>query len=349
MGKKKKTFEITQKERDAADNQIRNYQRQIDYDTKDYTIELLLTKFNREDFFIPDYQRNFIWKDSNKTLFLESVFLGLPIPFMFFADTKEGKQEIIDGAQRMQTLVEFCNNNLKLSNLKKLTALEGFRFNDLSKSQQRKFLNNSIRIVILAEDTPDESRQDLFYRINTTGVKALPSEIRRGSYAGPFTDFIEKCATNELFVSLTPMNEDRAKRQERFELVLRFFAFTNKYLEFGHQVETFLDEYLQENTNTFEKEKLENEFNKTMEFVKRYFPAGFAKSKKAKSTPRVRFEAISIGTALALQQNPDLVVDNVDWLESEEFKRLTTSDASNNEGKLKSRVEFVRDHLLRDH
>ena len=40
-------------------------------------------------------------KEKNKNLFLESIFLGLPIPFMFLADCSDGRQEIIDGAQRM--------------------------------------------------------------------------------------------------------------------------------------------------------------------------------------------------------------------------------------------------------
>ena len=83
-----------------------------------------------------------------------------------------------------------------------------------------------------------------------------------------------------------------------------------------------------------------------IDFVGKNFPYGFAKSAKAKSTPRVRFEAISVGTALALRENPNLEVDNVDWLNSQEFKQYTTSDASNNEGKLKSRIEYVRDKLL---
>ena len=81
-------------------------------------------------------------------------------------------------------------------------------------------------------------------------------------------------------------------------------------------------------------------------FVHDNFEFGFAKSKNATTTPRVRFEAISVGVALALKERPDLHIDNVDWLNSEEFKELTTSDASNNEGKLATRVEYVRDKLL---
>ena len=123
--------------------------------------------FNLQRFF---HRLDFVWQPKNKTLFLESVFLGLPIPFMFFADCDNGKQEVIDGAQRMQTLVEFYNNQLQLSGLKKLTKLNGFYFKDLSDTQQRKFLNKALRIIILEEDTPTAARQDLFYRINTTEI-----------------------------------------------------------------------------------------------------------------------------------------------------------------------------------
>lgn len=348
MAKARKKNIIAFAEKQEVDIQIKEMQKQIDYDTKDFTIELLIEKFNKKDFFIPAYQRNFVWKLKNKTLFLESIFLGLPIPFMFFADCEDGKQEIIDGAQRMQTLVEFCNNKLKLNNLKKLTKLNGFYFKDLSETQQRKFLNKTLRIIVLEEDTPNTARQDLFYRINTTGIKANDSEVRRGAYLGPFTTFIEKCSKDKLFTSLCPMSEDRIKRHERFEFVLRFFAYLNDYNNFGHTVNEFLDEYLINNLNTFDEENYYIEFQKMLHFVSQNFPFGFAKTEKSKATPRVRFEAISVGVALALRINPDLKVDNVDWLNSQEFKEYTTSDASNNEGKLKLRVEYVRDQLLKE-
>lgn len=347
MPRTKKEHIISTDEKQAADLQIKEMQKQIDYDTKDFTIELLIAKFKKKDFFIPPYQRNFVWQPKNKTLFLESIFLGLPIPFMFFADCDNGKQEVIDGAQRMQTLVEFHNNKLQLSGLKKLTKLNGFYFKDLSDAQQRKFLNKTLRIIVLEEDTPTVARQDLFYRINTTGMKANDSEVRRGSYPGPFTDFIEKCSKDETFVALCPMSEDRVKRHERFEFVLRFFAYLNNYENFGHTVNEFLDEYLINNLVDFDEDTFYADFQRMVSFVKENFPFGFAKTEKAKATPRVRFEAISVGVALALREKPDLRISNVDWLDSDEFKEYTTSDASNNEGKLKLRVEYVRDQLLK--
>lgn len=124
--------EITDDEKKKADEEIREQQKQIDYDTKDYTIELLVQKFEKNDFFIPDYQRALMWGNANKNLFIESVLLGLPI-----------------------------------QGLKKLKHVNGFKFDDLSEMQRRKFLNRTLRIVVLGENTPVSSRQELFYRINT--------------------------------------------------------------------------------------------------------------------------------------------------------------------------------------
>lgn len=342
MAKKK----VAPEQVEAAERQLKELQRQVEYDTKDYTLELLLDKFEKGDFYIPDYQRQFVWKPNNRSLFIESVLLGLPIPFMFFAGCDDGRLEIIDGAQRMQTLREFVKRKMKLSKLAKLTELDGFVFEDLSTATQRKFLNRTFRVVVLDEKTTTDIRQDLFNRINTSGVKASDSEVRRGSYPGKLTSYIEKCCKNELFVALCPISKNKAVRQERFELVLRFFAYLNDYKHFEHEVNPFLNDFLAKNLDSFDEQQYETDFIGMLNFVQKHFQFGFAKSQNATTTPRVRFEAISVGVALALRAYPNLEVKNVDWLNSEEFKVLTTSDASNNEGKLVARVEYVRDRLI---
>ena len=134
---------ITNEMRDIAEAQLKEMQKQIEYDTKDFTVELLVNKFKKEEFYVPDYQRHFIWKAKNRDMFIESVLLGLPIPFMFFGDCEDGRMEIIDGAQRMQSLVQFVENKLVLKNLEKLPSLKGFSYKDLPEIQRRKFINKS--------------------------------------------------------------------------------------------------------------------------------------------------------------------------------------------------------------
>src|SRR5262252_9453390 len=79
-----------------AEQQIAEKQRTINYDTKEFTVELLVNKFKAGEFTIPRYQREFVWSDERRSRFIESVILGLPIPFMFTAETQEGVLEIVD-------------------------------------------------------------------------------------------------------------------------------------------------------------------------------------------------------------------------------------------------------------
>ena len=121
----------------------------------------------------------------------------------------------------------------------------------------------------------------------------------------------------------------------------------DNYKNFGRRVNEFLDEYLEkQNTNNLDQEKFREQFLIMLDFVEKYFPNGFSKGKGHVSTPRIRFEAISVGVALALKENPQLVPKSIDWLDSEEFKEYTTSDASNSRPKVIRRIEYVRDHLL---
>ena len=337
---------ITKDQKRAAEDQIRILQNEINFDTKDYPIEVLVEKYRANDFFIPEYQRKFIWNEATKNRFVESVLLGLPIPFMFFSDDEDGRCEIIDGAQRTQTLEEFLYGDLRLSGLEKLYTLNGFCFFDLPEVYQRKFKSRALRIIVLADTTSLEIRQDIFNRINTGGKKAVPSEIRRGSYTGPFMTFIAACAENILFNELCPMSETMKRRYEDSDLVLRFFAYLNNYRHFKHSVVKFLDDFVKSYEKEFEQTYFENEFNNMLQFVKCYFPFGFAKSQNAKTVPKVRFEAISVGVALALRVNPRLTPSTMGWLDSDEFKTHTTTHASNSAPRVAGRIEYVRDALL---
>ena len=341
------TDEITAEMRQKAEEQIKELRKEIDYDTRDYAIDFLVQQYRESEFYIPDeYQRKYIWEDANKTRFIESILLGLPIPFMFFSDTDDGRCEIIDGAQRTQTLVEFMDDELSLSNLRKLTSLNNFIYSDLPDYFKRKFNKTTMRIIVLSDETTLEIRQEIFNRINTTGIRARPSEIRRGSYAGSFMDLLKECTENTVFIRVCPVSKNSKNRYEDLELVLRFFAFLNNYKAFNHRVDEFLDEYVENTQNSFDKDRFKQEFESMLSFIDKYFENGFRKTKNAKSTPRVRFEAISVGVGLALREKPDLIPQSMDWLYSDEFKVHTTTHASNSPSRVTGRVEYVRDMLL---
>jgi hypothetical protein len=347
MAKTQNSPRVSDARQADAEKQIRQIQKEIRFDTRDFPVETIVARFNSDMFFIPPYQREFVWNDENQSQFIESVVMGLPIPMMFLAEAEDGTFEIVDGAQRIQTLDRFVAGDLMLGGLKKLDTLNGFRFSDLPETQRNKFTSRALRLVILDQETTDESRRNLFDRINKSGQPLTPSERRLGALDGKFIRFLKQKADDRLFRMLCPVSATMEKRKEPLELVTRFFAYSEAYLDFVHDVDEFLDDFVKKNSDTFDRDKFNSEFKHTMQFVSRHFPYGFAKSANAKTTPRVRFEALAVGTNLALRKKPDLIPPPVGaWLESEDFSIQTTTHASNSTSRLRNRIEFVRDHLL---
>lgn len=330
-----------------VNDQIRASQSTIAYDSKEYVVEVLVSRFQKEQFFIPDYQRAFVWKDGRKCKFIESVLMGLPIPFMFGVQNEDGRIEILDGAQRIQTLHEFVNDNLVLKDLERLDLLDDYLFSELPMEQQNKFLDRSMRMVVLPETVNRQVKLDMFERINTGSEDLKKSEIRKGAYSGVFFDLVVECAKNPLFISLCPISKARAIRGEAEELVLRFFAYSEKYTSFKHSVSGFLNDFLKEkNAEEFDRDYYMSQFSNTLDYVQRNFPFGFAKTVNAKSTPRVRFESIAVGVNLALLENEHLTDKDTSFTEQAAFAAQTTTHASNSGPRLKARVEFVKNQLL---
>ena len=207
---------ITQEQRDAAEQQIVEHHKIIDYDTREYPVEVIVAKYTNRleeddnDFFIPDYQRDLTWPEQHQSLFVESVLMGLPIPLLFLADVagQEGRAEIVDGSQRVRTLARFMNNELRLSGLQRLTKLNGFTFADLPPIRQRRFGRHTMRMIELREGADEEVRRDIFSRINTSSQNLNAMEERWGSKDGPFLEIIRHCSKEPLFIKLAPLSQN---------------------------------------------------------------------------------------------------------------------------------------------
>lgn len=202
-------LEITDERKEKAEEEIRDKRKRVDYTTLEYPIEVIVQKYldgkaeDENEFFIPDYQGEMAWDEDRQSKFIESVVLGLPIPYIFVADISESEDlarlEIIDGTQRIRTLTRFINNELRLKNLEKLKTLNGFTFEDLPPQRQRRFNRTTIRMIQLTEEADEEVRRDLFERINSGSVELNEMEKRRGSKPGKFLDLIEELSRNKKF------------------------------------------------------------------------------------------------------------------------------------------------------
>jgi len=354
----------TSEEVELAENQLKEIQVDYNYRIADFSIGELLKKFvlkgekaNFEDeaisgLFVPKYQRDFIWDEKMQAKFIESLFMGVPIqPLFAFELDEDGNLELLDGVQRLSSIKSFVDNILILSELEELYYLNDFSFNDLETARKRKFSNITIKLYIINQNTDEGIRADIFRRVNEGGARLKPAEIRKGKFIGnKFYDFILEMSVSDKFNALFSSTKDSDKlRGEKEELISRFYALSNNYESFVHSVKDFMDEYIIETGEEFNeavKRKMIEELVKTIDFIEQNFPNGLKKSGSARSIPRVRFEAISVGTVLALRESPDLKIFDVEWLNSNEFKRLTTSDGANSRSKVTGRIEFVRDCLL---
>lgn len=348
------------------EEQIKNLQRDYNYNLREFTVEFALSKFRGKDFnyknhlegssviFIPEYQRDYVWKNDMKCKFIESLMLGIPMPPLFaFTLDDSGNMELIDGVQRLTTIQDFVDNKFKITKLELLDKLNGLKFKDLHPSRQRKFKDLGLRIFVFSEKADEGVRADIYNRINSTGKKLTEAEIRKGAFMNnKFYDFILERSESEIFNKMFSSAKPSTKlRGEKEELVSRFFAYSDNYKSFVHSVKHFINDYIVSKGKSFEdleKELKKEEFNNTMFFVDKHFPNGFKKASTFSSIPRVRFEAIAIGTNLALREKRDLTPEYMEWIDSLEFKEHTTSDAANNKNKLVGRIEFVKKCLLNE-
>ncbi|MFO7566276.1 MAG: DUF262 domain-containing protein [Enhygromyxa sp.] len=345
---KGETMKISDEHRAKATLQIEEQRILVDFDVAEYTIELIVLKFQRSEIFIPEYQRKFVWDDEKKSLLIESIILGLPIPFIFVADV-DGDLEIVDGTQRIRTLCSFKENKFALKGLEVLSELNGFKYSDIPPAEQKRLQNRTLRTIILSSKADLSVRFEVFQRINSRPKALTDAEFRKGAFQGPFYRKILELSNDPTFLELCPVAEKKKERGEAEELVLRFFAYGDKYTDFIHDVGRFLNNYLME----MEKKRLtgpqissyENRFRTMLAFAQKHMPNAFI-GKKANQTPRVRFEALSVGIYLALQEDHDLTPSSVEWIESKEFAQLTRTDGSNSGPRLRSRIEYVRDSLL---
>ncbi|RUP31945.1 MAG: DUF262 domain-containing protein [Mycolicibacterium sp.] len=343
---------------ELAEAQIIEQSKRIDFFLTEYSVEILAQKVRDGEYVVPAYQREFTWEDRRKSRFIESLIMGLPIPFIFFWEMPDGKLEIVDGSQRLRTIEEFIYGRFQLGELDPLTHLSGFRFNDLPESRQRKIKNRSVRGIVLNEHADEAARLDMFERINTGSKNANNAEIRRGALAGPFLDVVVELADLPLLARLAPMPAKAKKERGYEELITRFFAYGDGLESYRDRPSDFLFVYSKKMNEAFATDPAladtyRARFNTVLEFVSRNFPIGFRKTAKGTATPRARFEAIAVGTERALTERPELADASAEqvgvalWIDGPEFQKITSSDGANAIARLNGRINFVKDKLVK--
>lgn len=332
--------------------------RKVDFDTYDITVQQLVTMVETRTINVaPVYQRQFRWDNARRSALIESIFLGVPVPSLFMASNPDGTWELVDGVQRISTLVQFAGTQsardrlqltepLTITQAEKLTALNGLTFAQLPQSVQLQFNTRPIKVITLSDKSDKEVRFDLFERLNTGGVTLSNQEIRSCVYRGEFNQFLERLSRDSddfrAVVKLTKRQEHDGTREE---YVLRFFAFLDGYREFDHSVVDFLNDYMAKATSAFAYSQRSELFSRTFGQLVRAFPGGIARKRRQK-TPVNLFEAVSVGAALALSVRPVISTGDAEaWVDSAELRSYTTG-ATNSRRMVISRIEYCRDRFL---
>jgi hypothetical protein len=363
VAKKKKP---TKEEVEAAEAAIGQTSRQVKFTVAEYPVSVYVDRFPDDEsgrFLVPEYQRKLAWGVAQQSEFIESLLVGLPIPFLFFYQMPDGRMEIVDGSQRMRAMRAFLKEDLRLSELVLVPELNGITFGDLPKDRRNKLEDVTIRTIVLDTSTDPSTRAEMFARINKSGTVANEAEIRRGSLPGPVTELIRELADSEKFKDATPMSQKVVDQREREELVTRFFAYLEgwdtpegRFPNYRDRPKKYLYDYLKSANDRATVDPamittMRSEFDRMLDQVAALFPNGFRKSANANTIPRVRFEAIATGTALALREIGELHVtpeQAASRMQDRGFDAIVVSDGANVRKKLEGRIGVVRSILVNE-
>lgn len=197
----------------------------------------------------PEFQRLFRWTETQKSRLVESLLLGIPLPSIFVAQTETGKWELVDGLQRVSTILELQGEliqkdgskapSLVLRGTRYLPALEGKVWGpnisgalpSLSDAQRLDIKRSKIDVKIIKRDSSPAAKFDLFQRLNSYGSSLTSQETRSALLVAVSPDFfswIEMLANYPSFVSSTSLNERLLEERFDLELVIRFLVLHNK-------------------------------------------------------------------------------------------------------------------------
>lgn len=224
-------------------NQIEEARKLVKTDAYQMSIGELVNLYKDGDLVIsPSFQRLFRWTTAQKSRLIESILLGIPLPSIFVFETPESKWELIDGLQRISTVLEFMGVLRQpgasmlappsvLSKTKYLPALEGAVWsedfldipnskNALDKERQFSIRRARIGIEILKQPSDNSTKFELFQRLNAGGTLANPQELRNCMVImvnEVFFDTLKDIATSDEFIRVFGVTEDQISRQKHLE------------------------------------------------------------------------------------------------------------------------------------
>lgn len=278
----------------------------------------------------PEFQREYVWTQKQKSELIESILMGIPIPIVYLFQTRDARIQVVDGRQRIGAVIDFMNDKFGLTKLKIMKNIKKeSKFKDLEPIQQRKIEDYQIDTYLIQPPTPERVKFDIFDRVNRGGTKLNNQEMRNALYQGQSTKLLKELSKLDSFKKATN-NSIKPKQMKDRYIILRFIGF---YLYFSKQLDDIeykgnIDDFLAEVMQCLNKTdskvivELRDIFDKTMQFAYKNFGGDvFRFSSDGYSSKRpvnmALFECLSFAFALCIQNNIKIGKEKLSVLKSE--------------------------------
>ena len=215
---------------------------------------------NSELIIAPAYQRLIRWDESQKTRFIESILLGIPVPPIFVFQREDGIWELIDGLQRISTVLHLMgvlqtdgavSAPLVLEGTNYLPSLAGMKWAGLEGDAsvfniplQLEIKRARMRVEILRKESDQDTKYELFQRLNTGGSKLSEQEVRNSVMVMlnfEFFEWIRLIANIDKFRNSIQLTDAQIEIAQDHEMALRFVAYRHFPYSRGLDVNEYLD------------------------------------------------------------------------------------------------------------
>lgn len=232
---------------DKLETQISEARRSISADGYSMSIGELVNLYREKELVLrPEFQRYFRWTTSQKSRLVESILLGIPLPSIFVAQVEGGKWELVDGLQRVSTILEVqgellddqgtAKPQLELEATKFLPALEGRVWKadnpakSLTEAQRLDIKRAKLDVKIVKRESSPEARLDLFQRLNSYGTSLTSQELRSAllfAVSPRYLKWLEELVTFPPFVNSVALSDRLIDERYDLELLIRFMVLHN--------------------------------------------------------------------------------------------------------------------------
>ena len=344
--------------------------RELRTDAVDFSFGEIVNLHNDKEIVIqPEYQRLFRWSDEQKSRLIEFILVDLPIPPIFLIENETGILELIDGLQRVSSVIQFISpaaidkEPLRLIGCDLAPELDGKLYEELELAERLRIKRTPIRAVIIRRRGSPFIKYELFKRLNTGGSLLSAQEVRNCSSrmvegGEDFYDIIKGLAQNDDFKqSIKRLPETAIEQKGDEELVLRFFAVKNFIHGYHGNVQEWLDSYMEHVLFTkvhFDASSEKASFEQIFHIIREKFGSdAFARYRAGLPQGRLApayYEAV-VGAVVSaphmVAEKPahDLRACLAALFESDDFRDVTGPGA-NTIFKLRERIELVKKALI---